>query len=115
MQKLWEVQPQGLVLVLHPGQVQLCNCNNLKVAESTNWIIFKKWSILAIVSALNPITGKCRQCLKGRGLGVLTMPDFFVDSFLNLSIPKVQFAFKLTERGGFAFTLPERGPPFQAM
>ena len=39
MQKLWEVQPQGLVLVLHPGQVQLCNCNNLKVAESTNWII----------------------------------------------------------------------------
>ena len=37
MQKLWEVQPQGLVLVLHPGQVQLCNCNNLKVAESTNW------------------------------------------------------------------------------
>ena len=38
MQKLWEVQPQGLVLVLHPGQVQLCNCNNLKVAESTNWI-----------------------------------------------------------------------------
>merc|ERR1711989_78493 len=22
MQKLWEVQPQGLVLVLHPGQVQ---------------------------------------------------------------------------------------------
>jgi len=38
MQKLWEVQPQGLVLVLHLGQVQLCNCNNLKVAESTNWI-----------------------------------------------------------------------------
>ena len=37
MQKLWEVQPQGLVLVLHPGQVQLCNCNNLKVAGSTNW------------------------------------------------------------------------------
>ena len=41
MQKLWEVQPQGLVLVLHPGQVQLCNCNNLKVAESTNWIASK--------------------------------------------------------------------------
>ena len=39
MQKLWEVQPQGLVLVLHPGQVQLCNCNNLKVVESTNWIV----------------------------------------------------------------------------
>ena len=38
MQKLWEVQPQCLVLVLHLGQVQLCNCNNLKVAESTNWI-----------------------------------------------------------------------------
>ena len=37
MQKLWKVQSQGLVLVLHPGQVQLCNCNNLKVAESTNW------------------------------------------------------------------------------
>ena len=39
MQKLWEVQPQGLVLVLHPGQGQLGNCNYLKVAESTNWIV----------------------------------------------------------------------------
>ena len=39
MQKLWEVQPQGLVLVLHPGQVQLCNCYNLKVAGRTNWTV----------------------------------------------------------------------------
>ena len=37
MQKLWEVQPQGLVLVLHQVQVQLCNCTNSQVAGSTNW------------------------------------------------------------------------------
>ena len=37
MQKLWEVQAQGLVLVLHQGQVQLCNCINSQVAGSTNW------------------------------------------------------------------------------
>ena len=53
MQKLWEVQPQGLVLVLHPGQVQLCNCNNLKVAESTNWI--KGHELLMVLGISKPL------------------------------------------------------------
>ena len=54
MQKLWEVQPQGLVLVLHPGQVQLCNCNNLKVAESTNWNKDPYWWGMMSDSEIHP-------------------------------------------------------------
>ena len=92
MQNLWEIQPQGLVLVLHPGQVQLCNCNFSKVAGSTNWIFEGDGDLVTTFGVNNILIYMCSFLVQGGRLDTGSCPSVVDDCPSVVIIKMLRFS-----------------------